>query len=263
MKKTNINKGMVGIIALVVVMVTALALSMNGKSLQGYLNLRSVSPVATPTLTRERPTTTAVRQAPTETTVTTVAPTAVPNNNGNINTNLEDLNAPVPMNGNPSPSNLPFTNADLMKLVVNASGVPSDTTGAPHFKDVPTDSWFYSYVETAYNNGWINAGPDNMFHPGDLVNRGYGAKVFYWALLQKCHDGLPPISSSSPQYYKDVPWNTWYAEYVRTMADCKMVDILSIQTPTGPKTNFYPSEILSRARAEYMVNNAKKAGWVK
>lgn len=263
MKKTSTNKVVVAVIAFGVVMVAALALSMNGKSFQGYLNLRSVSPVATPTLTRETPTTTAVRQSPTESTVTTVAPTAVPNNKGNITVNPESLENPVVNGGSFPNSSDPINRAELVKLVVSASGVPMDTTGAPHFMDVPADSWFYQYVETAYNNGWVAASPGNLFRPGDKVLRGEGAKMFAMVLLPKCEAGLPAISPSAPKYYKDVEWNTWYASYVRTLADCNMVDILSKQTSTGPMTNFYPANELSKGRAEYMVNNAKKAGWVK
>src|SRR5437868_11825119 len=45
------------------------------------------------------------------------------------------------------------TRAQLTKVVVLARGWPIDTTGGPHFTDVPTDHPFYAYVETASQHG--------------------------------------------------------------------------------------------------------------
>ena len=49
------------------------------------------------------------------------------------------------------------TRGQLTKIVVIAEGFPIDTTGGPHFTDVPTTNPFYVFIETAYNRGWSQA----------------------------------------------------------------------------------------------------------
>jgi hypothetical protein len=82
--------------------------------------------------------------------------------------------------------------------VVLAAGWPIDTTGGPHFADVPTTDTFYEVIETAYNHGLINGYPcGGPFEPCDAQNRPYFrtgnptirgqiAKILYIAL------GSPP-----------------------------------------------------------------------
>src|SRR5207253_11398075 len=40
--------------------------------------------------------------------------------------------------------------AQLCKIIVNAQGWPIDTTGGPHFTDVPPSNPFYNFIETAH-----------------------------------------------------------------------------------------------------------------
>ena len=46
-----------------------------------------------------------------------------------------------------------------------------DTTGGPHFSDVPSDHNFYDYIETAYNRGIITGYADGTFRPDDNIKR--------------------------------------------------------------------------------------------
>src|SRR5207248_5066396 len=65
----------------------------------------------------------------------------------------------------------PTTRAQLSKIVVLAKGFALDTSGGPHFTDVPSSSAFYAYVETAYNRGVITGYSNRTFRPNSLVTR--------------------------------------------------------------------------------------------
>jgi 5'-nucleotidase/2',3'-cyclic-nucleotide 2'-phosphodiesterase/3'-nucleotidase/5'-nucleotidase len=68
---------------------------------------------------------------------------------------------------------------------VNAEGWTIDTHGGPHFADVPTDSPFYPYIETAYNRAIIAGYSDGTFKPGTNATRGQLSKIIYSALTQR------------------------------------------------------------------------------
>jgi len=74
------------------------------------------------------------------------------------------------------------TRGQLSKIVVLAEGWPLDTTGGPHFSDVPPVHPFYSFVETAYNRGIISGYSDGTFRPGNNATRGQIAKIVYSAI---------------------------------------------------------------------------------
>ena len=74
------------------------------------------------------------------------------------------------------------TRAQLSKIVVNAQGWTIDTTGGPHFTDVPVTDPFYGFIETAYNHGIISGYGDNTFRPGNNATRGQISKIVYNAV---------------------------------------------------------------------------------
>lgn len=98
--------------------------------------------------------------------------------------------------GEPCPGSYfrPFNNVtrgQLCKIVVLAEGWPSDTTGGPHFNDVPTDNPFYNMIETAFNKGIISGYgcggpgepcPGSYFRWGNNATRGQIAKIVYNAV---------------------------------------------------------------------------------
>jgi beta propeller repeat protein len=74
------------------------------------------------------------------------------------------------------------TRGQLCKIIVGAQGWAIDTTGGPHFTDVPPGSPFYTFVETAVNHGIISGYADHTFRPGNSATRGQIAKIVYGAL---------------------------------------------------------------------------------
>jgi hypothetical protein len=77
-----------------------------------------------------------------------------------------------------------ITRAQLSKVIVLAQQWPTNTSGGPHFSDVPQGSTFYQYVETAYNYGIISGYADGTFRPGNNATRGQISKITYLAIIQ-------------------------------------------------------------------------------
>jgi hypothetical protein len=84
-------------------------------------------------------------------------------------------------NGTFKPGNS-VTRAQLSKIVALARGWPANTSGGPHFSDVPATHAFYTYVETAYNHGAVSGYADGTFRPGNNTTRAQFSKVLYLAL---------------------------------------------------------------------------------
>ncbi len=74
------------------------------------------------------------------------------------------------------------TRAQLCKIIVLAQQWPIDTSGGPHFSDVPTSHPFYSYIETAYNHSIITGYGDGAFRPDNSATRGQISKIVYQAI---------------------------------------------------------------------------------
>ncbi len=99
--------------------------------------------------------------------------------------------------------------AEVAKIITLASGVDFDTTGGAHFPDVAEDAWYYDYVETMYNYGWIDGYPDGDFRPGNGINRAEIAKMVVNALeLDLDITGAP--------HFDDVSSSDWFFDYVET-----------------------------------------------
>lgn len=76
------------------------------------------------------------------------------------------------------------TRAQLSKIVVNSEAWTIDTSGGPHFSDVPPTDPFYTFIETAYNHTVISGYADGTFRPGNNATRGQISKIVYNAITQ-------------------------------------------------------------------------------
>ena len=67
----------------------------------------------------------------------------------------------------------------LCKIIALATGMPINTQSSPHFSDVTADSPFFTYIESAYNNGYITGYADHTFRPSASASRAQIAKIVY------------------------------------------------------------------------------------
>ncbi len=106
--------------------------------------------------------------------------------------------------------NRQLNRAEVSKIIVLATGIDIDTTGGPHFPDVDQSAWYYDYIETMYNQGWINGYPDGFFRPGVGINRAEIAKMVVNAFeLDQDLAGAP--------HFDDVTSADWFYGYVETI----------------------------------------------
>jgi hypothetical protein len=77
-----------------------------------------------------------------------------------------------------------ITRAQLSKIIVLARGWAINTSGGPHFSDVPTSDPFYDFIETAFNHNVISGYAGGTFRSGNNAIRGQIAKIMYLALTQ-------------------------------------------------------------------------------
>jgi beta propeller repeat protein len=103
----------------------------------------------------------------------------------------------------------PTTRAQLCKIVVLGEGLTLNTSGGPHFSDVPVGSTFYNVIETAYHRGIISGYSDGTFQPGALVTRGQLSKIIVVA------QGWTQDTSGGP-HFSDVPVGNIFYPFVET-----------------------------------------------
>ncbi len=101
------------------------------------------------------------------------------------------------------------TRGQLSKIIVGAEGWAIDTSGGPHFSDVPTTNAFYAFIETAYHHGVISGYSDGTFRWGANVTRGQLSKIIVvasgWA-----------IDTSGGPHFSDVPATNPFYGFVET-----------------------------------------------
>jgi hypothetical protein len=101
------------------------------------------------------------------------------------------------------------TRGQLSKIVVLAVGWTIDTTGGPHFTDVPTTNPFYDYIETAYNHGVISGYSDGTFRWGNNVTRGQLSKIVVEAMQWT-------IDTTGGPHFTDVPTTETFYNWIET-----------------------------------------------
>ena len=91
------------------------------------------------------------------------------------------------------------TREQFAKMAVGALNLTSDTTGGPHFPDVGSDRWSYSFVETLYNWSVVDGYPDGSFKPGNDINRAEIAKMVVGAMnpVKRGTNGAFNVESAS------------------------------------------------------------------
>jgi len=149
--------------------------------------------------------------------------------------------------------------AQLAKIVVLAFGLSINTQGGPHFRDVPPNSPFYTYVETGYNLGLWGGYGDHTFRPYSQVNRGQITKVIVNAaiLVDPAHWTLANPSTNT---FQDVRANNPFFRYIETAASHGIISGYACRSSQGlpcvPPLNkpyFLPTVEPTRAQISKIV----------
>ena len=150
------------------------------------------------------------------------------------------------------------TRGQMAKIVVLAFGFPIDTTGGPHFSDVPAGSTFYAYVETARNLNLASGYSDGTFRPNANVTRGQLSKIAVNAaiLADAGHWSLedPPQAT-----FEDVAVGSTFFRYIETAVSHHILSGYPCGRPpagpcgTGNKPYFLPFNNATRAQISKIV----------
>ena len=161
----------------------------------------------------------------------------------------------------------PTTRGQLAKIVVRANQFPIDTTGGPHFQDVPVGHTFYEYVETSYNLGLIVGypcggpgepciPPDNKpyYRPNMPVTRGQITKIMVSAAII-ADPGNWTLENPPDNTFEDVPVGSTFFRYIETAFSHGVIEGYPCGiAPAGPcippdnKPYFLPNAIATRAQ---------------
>jgi hypothetical protein len=140
----------------------------------------------------------------------------------------------------------PATRGQLAKIVVLGEGWPPDTSGGPHFRDVPPGYVFYPAIETAVHHGILSGYADGTFRPGADVTRGQLSKIIVGAR------GWPLDTGGGP-HFTDVPPGSPFYSYVETAAARGIVSGYADHT-------FRPGNDATRGQIAKIVYNALLSG---
>ncbi len=97
-----------------------------------------------------------------------------------------------------------ITRAEFAKIIVSATNtLTPDATSS--FKDVSSDDWYYSYVSTAYDKGYITGYPDGSFRPNDNITRADICTIVNRVLKASASENTKRFIDDSeiPSYAKD------------------------------------------------------------
>ena len=145
-------------------------------------------------------------------------------------------------NGNFNPSR-DVTKAEFVKMLVVASSVtlesePDDPQDFYESFGQVNGEWFYPYIVTAWNSGWINR--DVVFLPSDNVKRAEAVELLVSAL-----DIYDPNVTPEKEF-TDVFYGLWYYNYVYSLTKFKIIGGYDDNT-------FKPNQVLNRAEAAKII----------
>lgn len=130
--------------------------------------------------------------------------------------------------------------AELLKMIIEAFGIPLVTTGPITFPDVQETDWFCNYVRTALNSGIIAGYPDGTFKPAQSVIRVEALKMILEA-------SGADISSSTTLTFSDVSVDQWYYHYVQYCFDTYLL-------PPITDSQFGSSQSMNRGEVAMVIS---------
>lgn len=136
-----------------------------------------------------------------------------------------------------------ITRGQFTRIMVETLKLPVDTTGGPHFTDVPEGSTYFNYVETAFNRHIVTGYSDGTFRSESSITRGQLSKMLVQAA------GWTLVSPNKPSF-SDVPLNSTYFSYIETALEHGAFRGYSDGT-------FRPDLEVTRGQAARIVVNAR------
>jgi len=112
---------------------------------------------------------------------------------------------------------------ELLKIVLLAFNIDTNSPGTNPFPDVNSSHWYYPYVVTAYNKNIIKGYPDGKFKPANNINRVEALKI----ILKTAKTNL---TTSTEINFSDIDKNAWYFKYINYAIQKQLIK------PTSPTT---------------------------
>jgi len=136
------------------------------------------------------------------------------------------------------------TVATVAIFATNASVAIAQT-----FTDVPTDAWYYDYVEQLADDGLLDTST-GTYRPNDALNRAELVKLVVTAV-----EGLAGYEAPATPTFDDVSTDAWYYQYVEAAVQLGIVN--GYTDAQGNLTGkFGPGDTVNRAAATKILVNA-------
>lgn len=137
--------------------------------------------------------------------------------------------------------NDPITRAEVSKIIVSTLGIDTNAdTSSVSFSDVPTDSWFYPYIQACVQHGIMIGYKDGTFLPNQYISREETMTVL--CRITNCVSSAPLERVAQAPDGSTV--GSWAANAVGTMLDAGIV----VGYPDGkicPKSNLTRAEFVT------------------
>lgn len=149
------------------------------------------------------------------------------------------------------------TRGQIAKIITLGANIPINTSGGPHFSDVPNSSTFYQYIETMYNAGVISgyttgcSTGNPCFRPGNPVTRSQ--------LTKMASIGFGFTEAVSGQPFQDIAVGSTYYEYIGRLYARNIIGGYACggagePCGTGNKPYFRPNNNLTRGQLSKIVD---------
>lgn len=135
------------------------------------------------------------------------------------------------------------TRGELLKMVLLAGKLRLADSRTSQFSDVPLESSFLTYVNTAVALKAVSGYPDGTFRPNNSVTRAEGLKIVLGVIQV-------PLDTVDGPVYMDVSKSDWFAPQALWNRDH---DILPAKN-----SNFLPNSLLTREEIAGIIFEAVK-----
>jgi len=181
----------------------------------------------------------------------------------------------------------PVTREQAMKMLVLGAPLTTNTTGGPHFTDVPQSRWSYEYVETGYNWSVVDGYPGTtLFKPDNNINRAEIAKMVANSMdptprpgsgfqvedasatalnmVEVCFSAEPDASAMDAANYdiQDLDGNALAVTDVSDATDPMCVDLTTANQTAGLHYDLLVSNVMSAAGEELTIPDVTFTGFM-